>query len=68
MGGKPVAVPAYDAGRAALDQMTHDYEWFAELEQLTVAAHRDPSVAHDACVLLLRAILAEDADEKPEGL
>lgn len=55
---------------ACLDQLTKAYEEHCEAEQ--IAAHRGEhetaTIEHGACVIILRAMVAEDIDPQPRDL
>lgn len=59
-----------NAKHHALRQLSKAYERFAENEQ--IATHEKDfeaaTIAHGYCVILLRAMVAEDVDPKPKGL
>ena len=56
------------ARHAVLDQLMKRYEEFAEAEQLAANERKwqEATIAHGYCVILLRAIEAEDNDVPPK--
>ena len=61
---------ATDPRHNVLDRLMERYEAFAEAEQLaTQQRHwQEATIAHGYCVILLRAIEAEDQDPQPKEL
>lgn len=56
--------------RAVLRVLSRAYERHAELEQLLMSRKEfeQATVEHGACVILLRAMVAEDVNPEPKGL
>lgn len=58
------------ARSAVLDRLMQQYEQFAEAEQLYTGRgdYQEATIAHGYCVILLRAIEAEDQDAPPKSV
>ena len=55
---------------ATLDQLTKAYEVHCEAEQMAVheGLHEVATIEHGYCVIILRAMVAEDINPPPKGL